>query len=655
MFKLHSPFSPAGDQIEAIEKITSELKKGKKHHTLLGVTGSGKTFTVANIISKIKKTTLIVSHNKTLAAQLYSELKQFFPSSKVEYFISYYDYYLPEAYIPQTDTYIAKDSSINKELERFRLSTTCSLLMEKEVIVIASVSAIYGLGLPEEIIKHKLNLKKNMQIDRDALLKKLVDIHYTRNDLSSVYGNFTAKGDRVDVYLAYTNEYLRVEFWGNEIERLSLWKIIGNEYVKDLESIDIFPAKHFVADKSSLKEIIFQIKKEMIERIKFFEGKKQLVEAQRIAQRTKYDMEILQELGYCSGIENYSRYFTNRAEGSRPYTLLDFFPEDFLLIVDESHITLPQFGGMYEADKSRKLNLIKHGFRLPSALDNRPMNFSEFEKSINQAIYVSATPRPYELNLSGSPIEMIVRPTGLVDPIVKIEKLDNQIDVLIKEVRLVISRKERVLIACLTKKNAEDLSDYLKEVNIKTHYLHSEIDSIERISIIRDLREGKVDCLVGINLLREGIDLPEVSLVLILDADKEGFLRSETAFIQIAGRAARNLNGKVVLFADKITKSIESFLKITSLRRKKQIEYNKENNFVPKNISRSAQISLKKEKPNDSYVALESSTPYNKSEIAEQISILKKEMLEAADNLEFEKAADYRDSLLELEKKLNNK
>ena len=526
-FKLDTSFIPSGDQPQVIEGISKDILAGKKNHTILGVTGSGKTFTVANIIEKVQKPTLIVSHNKTLAAQLYTEFKNFFPENAIEYFVSYYDYYLPESYLPQTDTYIAKDSSVNKEIERFRLSATCSLLERRDVIIIASVSAIYGLGLPEEILKHKLVIEQGQKINRNKLLRQFVEIYYKRNDSATSYGEFSVRGDIVELYLAYRNEFVKIEFWDDDIERLTLYENLTRKKISEVSILSIFPAKHFIMSKDILKKAQKEINQECQERVKFFEKESELVEAQRIAQRTGYDLEMMSELGYCTGIENYSRYFTGRSIGSRPYTLIDFFPKDYLLVVDESHMTLGQFGGMYNADRSRKETLIRHGFRLPSALDNRPMKFEEFEESMNQTIYVSATPRQYELD-KASPYTLVVRPTGLLDPKIVIENLDNQLDKIIALVKEVIARGERALIACMTKKNAEDIQEYFENLGVKSHYIHSEIDTIERAHIIQDLREGIVDCLIGINLLREGIDLPEVSLVCILDADKEGFLRSET-------------------------------------------------------------------------------------------------------------------------------
>ena len=650
-FELISDYKPSGDQPQAIKKLTSGVLDGKKFQTLLGVTGSGKTYTMANVIENLNRPTLVVSQNKTLAAQLFSEFKHFFPKNRVEYFVSYYDYYQPEAYMPTTDTYIAKDSSINEEIEKYRLSATCSLLERRDVIVVASVSCIYGLGDPGDISAMRIRLKVGAEMDRDEFLMGLVDSQYNRNDISPSRGSFSVRGDVVDVYPSYRDDFLRIEFWGDEVESITQRESLTGKVIEDLQEASVFPATHFAAPRDKIESIIPKILDEMHEQVRIFEEQGKLVEAQRIYQRTNYDMEMLRELGYCNGIENYSRYMTSRNEGDRPYTLIDFFPDDFLLVVDESHVTIPQFRGMYNADRSRKEVLVNHGFRLHSALDNRPLNFPEFEGLINQTVFVTATPAAYEKDHADI-TELIVRPTGLLDPEIEMRPLENQIDDLLHEIPKRTRRGERVLVTCLTKKTSEDLSDYVRDLGIKAKYIHSEIDVIERIEILKSLREGEIDCLIGINLLREGMDLPEVSLVAILDADKEGFLRSETALIQIAGRAARNANGKVILYADRVTKSMQRLMDVTEERRQKQTAYNEEHGITPKSIVRPVQIGLdlyKKDKEEDDL--LEVAEVGDEYDVDALLVKLSKEMRQAADNLEFERAAALRDKIKELNKK----
>ncbi|MCM8531344.1 MAG: excinuclease ABC subunit UvrB [Lentisphaeraceae bacterium] len=649
-FKLESEYKPSGDQPQAIEKLAKGLNANKKSQTLLGVTGSGKTYTIANVIEKVNRPTLVVSQNKTLAAQLFSEFKHFFPNNRVEYFVSYYDYYQPEAYVPTTDTYIAKDSSINEEIEKYRLSTTCSLLERRDVIVVASVSCIYGLGDPTDIQSMQIDLKVGDCVSRDLFVRNLVESQYSRNDISPSRGDFSVKGDVVDVYPSYRDDFVRIEFWGDEIEAITQKESLTNKTLDELEETVIFPATHFAAPREKLELVIPQILEEMEEAVKKFEAEGKLVEAQRIYQRTNYDMEMLKELGYCNGIENYSRHITARNEGDRPFTLLDFFPDDYLLVMDESHVSVPQFRAMYNADRSRKQVLVDHGFRLHSALDNRPLNFSEFESMMNQTIFVSATPADYESKQSDI-TELVVRPTGLLDPQIEVKPLANQIDDLLHEIRAQIKKKERVLVTCLTKKTSEDLSDYLRDLGIKAKYIHSDIDTIERIDILKSLREGVIDCLIGINLLREGMDLPEVSLVAILDADKEGFLRSDTALIQIAGRAARNVNGRVILYADRITKSMNTLITTTEARRKKQEAYNAKHGITPTSVKRSIQMDLHMFKEDTKEESLEVAEDEEIYDLKAFLEKLNKEMLEAAENLEFERAATLRDKINELRKK----
>ncbi|MBG89209.1 MAG: excinuclease ABC subunit B [Verrucomicrobiales bacterium] len=653
MFELESPYAPAGDQPVAIEKLTEGIQAGKKHLTLLGVTGSGKTFTMANVIAKVQRPTLIISHNKTLAAQLYAEFKGFFPRNAVEYFVSYFDYFQPEAYIPRTDTFIEKDSSVNDEIERLRLSTMSSLFARRDVVVVASVSCIYGIGSKEDYEAMVIPIRVGDEIGRDTFLSRLVDIQYSRNDIAFERGQFRVRGDTVEVRPGYAEDGLRVEFFGDEIDRITRFDPLTGDNIEALQAITVYPGKQFVTPGDKLKRAILSIREELGERVAWFEKHGKLLEAQRIKMRTEYDLEMMEEMGFCSGIENYSRHIANRPKGSRPHTIIDFFPDDYLLIVDESHATVPQVGGMYEGDRSRKTVLVDHGFRLPSALDNRPLEFKEFQSLQNQSVYVSATPAMRELEWSrGQPIELIVRPTGLVDPPVTMRPLKGQIDDLIEEVRQRVDRKERSLVVTLTKRSAEELTDYLRDIGINVRYLHSEIDAIERVEILRSLRKGDFDVLVGINLLREGLDLPEVSLVAILDADKEGYLRSTTSLIQTSGRAARHLSGTVILYADQETESIKKFLKITGYRRKRQLAYNKEHNITPRSVSRAVEDSLsanRAERDQANSILQETAGDFD---VTETIQELEASMLEAANNLEFEKAALFRDQINELKRHL---
>lgn len=644
-FKLHSKFKPTGDQPEAIEKITTELKKGTKEIILKGVTGSGKTFTMANIIEKVKKPTLVIAHNKTLAYQLASEFKEFFPENRVEFFVSYYDYYQPEAYVPQSDTYIEKDSSINDEIDKLRHSATMSLFERKDVIIVASVSCIYGLGDPIDYENLVISLRPGMVKDRDEIIKKLVEIQYVRNDINFVRGTFRVRGDCLDIFPASSSEdSIRIEFFADEIDKIYTINSTTGEIVGSRFHVAIYPASHFATSKEKIKRAIGTISEELDERVLELERENKLLEAQRLKQRTNYDLEMLEEIGFCTGIENYSAHLSARKRGSRPYTLIDYFPKDFLTIIDESHVTVPQIGAMYEGDRSRKQNLVDYGFRLPSALDNRPLKFTEFENLVKQILYVSATPGKYEKSHNLKEVEQIIRPTGLLDPLIEVRKTKGQIDDIIAEVNSVIKNKQRVLITTLTKKMAENLTDYLKKVGIKTRYLHSDIDTIERMEIIRDLRVGKFDCLVGINLLREGLDLPEVSLVIITDADKEGFLRSETSMIQTIGRAARNVDGRVLMYADSITKSMDIAIKETNRRRKIQNEYNLKHNITPKSVKKDIREIIKAtkvEKVKEKY----NEKDYNITDYESFLNELENEMLLAADNLEFERAASIRDEI----------
>lgn len=653
-FELKSDFKPTGDQPEAIKSIVSAINNNEKYSTLLGVTGSGKTFTMANIIQEVKMPTLILAHNKTLAAQLYSEFKEFFPNNAVEYFVSYYDYYQPEAYVAHSDTYIEKDASINDEIDKLRHSATAAILERDDVIIISSVSCIYGLGDPEDYRKLMLSLRPGMERDRDDIIKKLIEIQYERNDINFTRGTFRVRGDILEIFPASNDERaIRIEFFGDEIDRITEIDYVTGKIVGTRNHVVIFPASHYVTTPERVEKAVIEIEKELEERVKSFKDDDKLLEAQRIEQRTKYDIEMLKEIGFCQGIENYSRHITGRKPGEKPYTLMDFFPDDYLIIVDESHVTVPQVRGMYAGDRSRKTSLIDNGFRLPSAYDNRPLNFDEFEENINQILFVTATPGSYELEHSMTIAEQIIRPTGLLDPIVEVRPINNQIDDLVVEINKVIEKDERVLITTLTKKMSEDLTNYLKEIGIKVKYLHSDIDTLERVEIIRDLRLGKFDVLVGINLLREGLDIPEVSLVAILDADKEGFLRSETSLIQTIGRAARNSEGKVIMYADKITRSMESAIAETKRRREIQMLYNEEHNITPTTIKKKVRDAI------EATVVADEETIYgiketdNVEEIKENIAALQAEMMEAAQNLQFERAAELRDKIKQLEERIN--
>ena len=653
-FELKSDFKPTGDQPQAIKSIVSSINNNEKYSTLLGVTGSGKTFTMANIIQEVKMPTLILAHNKTLAAQLYSEFKEFFPNNAVEYFVSYYDYYQPEAYVAHSDTYIEKDASINDEIDKLRHSATAAILERDDVIIISSVSCIYGLGDPEDYRKLMLSLRPGMERDRDDIIKKLIEIQYERNDINFTRGTFRVRGDILEIFPASNDERaIRIEFFGDEIDRITEIDYVTGKIVGTRNHVVIFPASHYVTTPERVEKAVIEIEKELEERVKSFKDDDKLLEAQRIEQRTKYDIEMLKEIGFCQGIENYSRHITGRKPGEKPYTLMDFFPDDYLIIVDESHVTVPQVRGMYAGDRSRKTSLIDNGFRLPSAYDNRPLNFDEFEENINQILFVTATPGSYELEHSTTIAEQIIRPTGLLNPIVEVRPINNQIDDLVVEINKVIEKDERVLITTLTKKMSEDLTNYLKEIGIKVKYLHSDIDTLERVEIIRDLRLGKFDVLVGINLLREGLDIPEVSLVAILDADKEGFLRSETSLIQTIGRAARNSEGKVIMYADKITRSMESAIAETKRRREIQMLYNEEHNITPTTIKKKVRDAI------EATVVADEETIYgiketdNVEEIKENIAALQAEMMEAAQNLQFERAAELRDKIKQLDERIN--
>lgn len=642
-FKLHSDYAPKGDQPEAIKKLSEGILSGKKDQILRGVTGSGKTFTMANIIQNVQRPTLVLAHNKTLAYQLFTEFKEFFPENAVEYFVSYYDYYQPEAYVAATDTYIAKDSSINDEIDKMRHSATMALFERRDVIIVASVSCIYGLGDPIEYKKLVVSLRPGQEISPEEVMKKLIDVQYVRNDVEFERGTFRARGDILDIYPAgFDQKAIRIEFFGDEIDQISEFDPLTGKAISKISHAYIYPASHYATTSEKTEKAIISIEKELEERIKEFESENKLLEAQRIEQRTKYDIEMLKEIGFCSGIENYSAHLSQRPRGSRPYTLIDYFPKDFVLMVDESHVSIPQVGGMYEGDRSRKQNLVDFGFRLPSALDNRPLKFDEFENLINQTVYVSATPGPYEMKKThGELVEQIIRPTGLLDPIVEVRPTENQIDDLIGEVHKTIAKCERVLVTTLTKKMAEDLTDYLMEQNIKVRYLHSDIKTIERSEIIRDLRLGKFDVLVGINLLREGLDIPEVSLITILDADKEGFLRSETSLIQTIGRAARNSEGHVIMYGDTITGSMQRAIDETERRRKIQEEFNKKHDITPttikKNIGEIIQITKKAKE--------EEIEEFNREDIATILINMESEMYKAAEELDFERAARLRDQI----------
>jgi len=652
LFKLKSPFEPKGDQPKAISQLVSGLNKGYRHQTLLGVTGSGKTFTMAHVIAALEKPTLVIAPNKTLAAQLYGEFQEFFPENAVEYFVSYYDYYQPEAYVPQTDTYIEKDSSLNEEIDKLRHSATSSLLERKDVIIVASVSCIYGLGSPEDYYNLMLSLRKGAQMDRDEILERLIDIQYKRNDLDFHRGTFRVRGDVIEIFPAsYSEKALRIELFGDEIEHIFEVDVLTGEILAEDRYVAVFPASHYVTEEEKFKIALRRIEEELQERLKELRSEGKLLEAQRLEQRTRFDLEMMQEIGFCQGIENYSRHLTGRKKGEPPYTLIDYFPDDFLLFIDESHITIPQLHGMYEGDRSRKKILVDYGFRLPSALDNRPLKFQEFEQRIGQVIYVSATPGPYELEKSDQVVEQIIRPTGLVDPEVEVRPVKGQIDDLMHEIRLRTKNNQRVLVTTLTKRMAEELTDYLGEAGIKVRYMHSDIGALERMEIIRDLRLGKFDVLVGINLLREGLDLPEVSLVAILDADKEGFLRSTRSLIQTIGRASRNVEGKVIMYADEITSSIQETIEETNRRRQIQIAFNKEHNITPetvqKSIRRLPEITQVAETAAKAKGKKEAGA-LSRKELKKVVSQLEKEMKEAAKRLEFEKAAQLRDLIFDL-------
>ena len=652
-FKIVSDFLPTGDQPQAVDRLAAGLEHGLKRQTLLGVTGSGKTFTMANIIERVQRPTLVMSHNKTLAAQLATELKEFFPENAVEYFVSYYDYYQPEAYIPRTDTYIEKETDINEEIDKLRHASTRSLFTRSDVVIVASVSCIYGLGSPEEYHSFVVSLARGEKRKRDRVVRQLVDMQYERNDIDFTRGRFRVRGDTLEIQPAYEELAVRVEFWGDEVERIVEVDPLTGELLAERDSIDIYPAKHFVTSHDKLMAAIEDIKVELEERLKELKAQGKLLEAQRLESRTNYDLEMLREAGYCSGVENYSRHLARRAAGSAPWTLLDYFPEDFLLFVDESHMTLPQIRGMYGGDRTRKETLVQHGFRLPSALDNRPLNFDEFDERIGQAVYLSATPGPYEYEHSEQIVEQLIRPTGLLEPSVEVKPTEGQIDDLMEQIRQRVSRGERVLVTTLTKRMAEQLADYLKEMGTKTHYLHSEIDTLERVEILRDLRLGIYDVVVGINLLREGLDLPEVSLVAILDADREGYLRSRDALIQTMGRAARHVDGHVIMYADTVTGSMKSAMDEVLRRRDIQMAYNQAHGITPQGIKKAV-----KDITDRVRVVAEARAPYtvaalSKDEMVRLIKELESQMRTAAKNLEFEKAALYRDRIVELRKEMD--
>ncbi len=651
-FELISDYKPKGDQPQAIEKLIEGVKEGYKYQTLLGVTGSGKTFTMANIIQAVQKPTLVLAHNKTLTAQLYSEFKEFFPHNAVEYFVSYYDYYQPEAYLPHTDTYIEKDYSISEELDKLRLSTTHSVVTRRDVIVVASVSCIYGLGPPEDYMEMNIPLAVGTDKKREEILHELTLLQYERNDIDFSRGTFRARGDVVEIFPAYADSAFRVELFGDYIERIVEFDPLTGEILREVEEEVIYPASHYATPQEKLERAVRSIEKELEEQLKEIYDKGWLVEAQRLEQRVKYDIEMLREMGYCQGIENYSRHLSGRAEGEPPFCLIDYFPDDYLFFIDESHVTIPQVNGMWAGDRSRKNNLVRYGFRLPSAYDNRPLNFEEFEKHINQVIFTSATPGPYELEKSKQIVEQLVRPTGLTDPEVEVKPTESQIDDLLLEIEERVKRNERILVTTLTKRMAEDLTDYMAELGVKVRYLHSEIDTLDRVEILRDLRLGEFDVLVGINLLREGLDLPEVSLVAILDADKEGFLRAERSLIQTMGRAARNINGKVILYADRMTNSMQRAIDETNRRRKVQMEFNRKHNITPRTITKSIRDLIEttpEADPDLAYMVREAGGSYLvQDEIASTIDELEKEMKEAARRLEFERAAELRDLIAEL-------
>ena len=658
-FKVISKYIVSADQKKATEQLTEGINSGMKYQTLLGVTGSGKTFTMAKVIEKIQKPALIISHNKTLAAQLYREFKEFFPNNAVEYFVSYYDYYQPEAYVASKDLYIEKDASINDEIDRLRLRATSSLIERNDVIIVSSVSCIYGLGSPEDFENMQISLHKMDTLDREDLLRKLISIHYQRNDYSFTRGNFRVRGDTVEIFPAYLQQALRIEFFGDEIENISKIDPLTGRVINKLDSAYIYPAKHFVTSSEKLKATVKLIKEELDERLKEFKNQEKLLEGQRLESRTKYDIEMLQEMGYCKGIENYSRLISRRIPGSPPSCLINYFKGNYLMLVDESHVTIPQIRGMYEGDRSRKINLIDHGFRLPSSLDNRPLHFEEFTNLIDQMIFISATPGDYELEINEQVVDQIIRPTGLLDPILEVRSAQTQIDDLVGEINNTIKNNERILVSTLTKKMSEDLTDYLVSLGINTRYLHSEIETIERVELLRDLRKGEFDCLVGINLLREGLDLPEVSLVAILDADKEGFLRSERSLIQTSGRAARNINGHVIMYADTITKSMKNAIDETKRRREIQHRYNLDHNINPKSISKEIYNIIEREYHSEEEYAdylskyREKYKSTNLADLKEIKENVKKDMLNAAEELDFERAAILRDQMIEIDKKIS--
>jgi excinuclease ABC subunit B len=659
-FQLISDYQPKGDQPEAIAQLTEGINRGDKYQTLLGVTGSGKTFTIANVIANAGKPALVISHNKTLAAQLYGELKGFFPHNAVEFFISYYDYYQPEAYVPQSDTYIEKDTSVNDDIDRLRLRATSSLLEREDVVIVASVSCIYGIGSPQDWKELLLFLEVGQEKERDKILKELIDIHYSRNDIEFARGTFRVRGDTIEVHPAYEETALRIQLFGDTVEKITVIDTLRGEILEEKKKIAIYPAKHFVTTYPQLEIAVKNIELELEERLAYFRSQGKLLEAQRLESRTKFDLEMMQEIGYCTGIENYSRHLSGRKPGERPYVLLDFFPKDFLMIIDESHQTVPQIRGMYAGDRSRKEVLVEYGFRLPSALDNRPLFFDEFESMISRVIFVSATPAEFELRkCQGVVVEQLIRPTGLIDPQIIVKPSKNQVDDLLAEIRTRAQKKERVLVTTLTKRMAEDLADYLAQMNVKVRYLHSEIDAIDRVEILRDLRLAEFDVLVGINLLREGLDLPEVSLVAILDADREGFLRSETSLIQTAGRAARNKAGEVIMYADEITDSMRKAIQETNRRRKLQEEYNQKHGIIPESIYKSREEILKTTAFADSRTAAppkeEKLDFLEKLSLEDQIRELSKAMKKAAANLEFEKAAFFRDQLSQLMEKVGKR
>ncbi len=652
-FKVESEYRLTGDQPQAVDRLAEGIAGGKKHQALLGVTGSGKTFTIANLIQRVQKPTLVISHNKTLAAQLCGEFKEFFPNNAVEYFVSYYDYYQPEAYVVQSDTYIEKDSDINDEIDKLRHSATAALSERRDVVIVASVSCIYGLGSPVDYENQVLSLRPGMEKSRNDIIRRLVDIQYMRNDVSFERGTFRVRGDTIDIFPVGSEKTIRVEMFGDEVESIKEINYVTGEILGLRSHISVFPATHYVTSEENLKRAVTTIEEELEERIRYFVDRGRLLEAQRIEQRTRYDIEMLKETGTCKGIENYSRHLTGLAPGQRPYTLIDYFPKDFLLVVDESHVMLPQLRAMYAGDRSRKEALVEYGFRLPSALDNRPMKFSEFEEAVNQAVYVSATPGPYEREKSGGVfVEQLIRPTGLLDPEIQVKKSQGQIDDLIEEIRQVTQRGERTLVTTLTKKMAERLTEYLEKAGIRVRYMHSEVETLERMAIIRDLRLGEFDVLVGINLLREGLDLPEVSLVAILDADKEGFLRTETSLVQTIGRAARNVNGRVVMYADTITKSMKAAIDETQRRREKQAAYNREHGITPKTIQKSVREVIEATKP----VEEEASFRGDPRELTDKqwkslIGKLEEEMRQCAKDLQFERAAQLRDQIMEMKVK----